>query len=293
MPRTWTMTLRLQPRMQVPALLSSLTSGSFSHVLQIEQPRYRTPTMRRLAVAAPLILLLVAAPALALEVPSAPQGRVSDYAGALTVDQRRNLEEKLARFEEETANQIAVVIIPTLAGDSLEDYSIRLAEKWRIGRKGKDSGVILLIVMQDRKIRIEVGYGLEGMLPDSLAGEIIRREIGSRFRQGQFSQGIQAGVDGIMAATKGEYRPASRTGRGGRSLSWVWVILFALLLLSATAGNFRRRPPYSRRGGRVVAGGPFWWGGGFGSGGASGGSFGGGFSGGGGGFGGGGASGGW
>ncbi|MGE5310834.1 MAG: TPM domain-containing protein [Nitrospirota bacterium] len=247
----------------------------------------------RLGAVVFVFLLVVAAPALALEVPSAPQGRVSDYAGALTVDQRRDLEEKLARFEGETGNQIAVVIIPTLAGDSLEDYSIRLAEKWRIGHKGKDSGVILLIAMQDRKIRIEVGYGLEGMLPDSLAGEIIRQEITSRFRQGQFYQGIQAGVDAIMAATKGEYRPAPRTGRGGGSLSWVWVILFVLFVLAATAGNFRRRPPYSRRGGRVVAGGPFWWDGGFGRGGFGGGGIGGGFSGGGGGFGGGGASGGW
>jgi len=249
-------------------------------------------TSCRVAVAL-LVLLLVAAPALALEVPSAPQGRVSDYAGALSVDQRRKLEEKLARFEEETANQVAVVVIPTLASDSLEDYSIRLAEKWRLGRKGKDNGVILLIVMQDRKIRIEVGYGLEGMLPDSLAGEIIRQEITSRFRQGQFYQGIEAGVDAIIAATKGEYRPVPRTGRGGGSLSWIWVILFVLFLLAATAGNFRPRPPYSRRGSRVVAGGPFWWGGGYGGGGFSGGSFGGGFSGGGGGFGGGGASGGW
>jgi uncharacterized protein len=248
-------------------------------------------SMSRLVAVALVVLLLVAAPAPALEVPSAPQGRVSDYAGVLTVDQRRNLDEKLARFEEETANQVAVVIIPTLAGDSLEDYSIRLAEKWRIGRKGKDNGVILLIVMQDRKIRIEVGYGLEGMLPDSLAGEIIRQEIASRFRQGQFYQGIEAGVNAIMAATKGEYRPAPRTGRGGGS--WFWVILFVLFVLSAAAGNFRRRPPYSRRSGRVVAGSPFWWGGGLGGGGFSGGSFGGGFSGGGGGFGGGGASGGW
>jgi uncharacterized protein len=269
-----------------------LTLQTMALHLQVESPMPALPAPSRLFAGALLVLLLVAAPALALEVPSAPQGRVSDYAGALTVDQRRNLEEKLARFEEETTNQVAVVIIPSLAGDSLEDYSIRLAEKWRLGHQGKDNGVILLIVMQDRKIRIEVGYGLEGRLPDSLAGEIIRQEIASRFRQGQFYQGIEAGVDAIMAATKGEYRPAARTGRGGGALSWIWVVLFVLFLLAA-AGNFRRRPPYSRRGSRFMVGGPFWWGGGFGGGGFGGGSFGGGFSGGGGGFGGGGASGGW
>src|SRR5512139_2954800 len=219
--------------MPVPPTFQTMTVR-----LQVESPMPASPATSRLVAVALVVLLLLAAPALALEVPSAPQGRVSDYTGALTVDQRRNLEEKLARFEEETANQIAVVIIPTLAGDSLEDYSIRLAEKWRIGRKRKDNGVILLVVLQDRKIRMEVGYGLEGVLPDSLAGDIIRREIAPRFGQGQFYQGIQSGVDAIMAATKGEYRPASRTGRGGGSLSWIWVILFVLFVLSATAGNF-------------------------------------------------------
>jgi uncharacterized protein len=280
------MTLRLQIEKPIPAATRGANVPAPG-----TSPGPRAPTVRRLAVVALMVVFLLAGPVRALEVPSAPQGRVSDYTGTLTLDQRRKLDETLARFEEATANQVAVVIIPTLAGDSLEDYSIRLAEKWQIGRKGKDNGVILLIVMQDRKIRIEVGYGLEGVLPDGLAGEIIRREMAPRFREGQVYQGIQAGVDAIMAATKGEYRPASRTGR---SPSWIWIILFVLLVLSATAGSFRRRPPYLGRGGRVVAGGPVWWGGGFGGGGFSGGSFGGGgFSGGGGGFGGGGASGGW
>jgi uncharacterized protein len=250
--------------------------------------------MRRFAVAVLVILLFAAALAHALDVPPNPQGRVSDYTGTLTAGQRRSIEEQLARFEQETTNQIAVVLIPTLAGDSLEDYSIRLAEKWQIGRKGKDNGVILLIVIKDRKIRIEVGYGLEGVLPDSLAGEIIREELAPRFRQEEFYQGVRAGLEAIMAATKGEYRPASRTGRGRSSLFWIWLVILALLLLSATAGNFRRRPPYVRRRGGLVVGGPLWWDGGFGGGGLSGGRFGGGgFSGGGGGFGGGGASGGW
>jgi uncharacterized protein len=249
--------------------------------------------MRRLTVGAIVIFLGIAVAALALDVPPSPRGRVSDYTGTLTGSQTRELDEHLARFEQKTTNQVAVVLIPTLGGDSLEDYSIRLAEKWQVGRRGRDNGVILLVVMQDRKIRIEVGYGLEAVLPDSLAGEIVRQEMAPLFREGQFYQGILAGVNAIMAATKGEYRPTAGSGRGETRVSWFWTLFLVLFLLSAMAGGFRRRRPYSRRGRGLMVGGPFWWGGGFGGGFGGGGFGGGGFSGGGGGFGGGGASGGW
>jgi uncharacterized protein len=205
------------------------------------------------------------------------------------------LDRTLDEFERKTTNQIAVLIIPTLAGDSLEDYSIRLADKWRIGQKERDNGVILLIVMQDRKIRIEVGYGLEGAVPDSLAGDIIRQVIAPRFRQGRFFEGIQGGIAAIMAATKGEYRATGTSKRGGRDrgfVSLLWPLFLFFILISVLTSSFRRRRYYSRRRGGWFIGGPLWWGGGFG-GGVFGGGFGGGFSGGGGGFGGGGASGGW
>ena len=139
--------------------------------------------------AAILIVFVAFASAYALEVPPRPKGRVSDYTGTLTAADTGALESTLAEFERATTNQIAVLLIPTLAGDSLEDYSIRLAEKWKIGQEGRDNGVILLVVTQDRKIRIEVGYGLEGVLPDSLAGDIIRRVIAPKFRQGRFQTG--------------------------------------------------------------------------------------------------------
>jgi uncharacterized protein len=248
--------------------------------------------MRQLTLGAMVIFLGIAVAAWALDVPPSPRGRVSDYTGTLAGSQIQGLDGQLARFEEETTNQIAVVLIPTLGGDSLEDYSIRLAEKWQIGSRGRDNGVILLVVMHDRKVRIEVGYGLEAVLPDSLAGEIVRQEMAPLFRQGQFYQGILAGVNAIMAATKGEYRPTGGSGRSGSRLSWFWTLFLGLFLLSAM-GGFRRRSPYSRRGRGLMVGGPFWWGGGFGGGFGGGGFGGGGFSGGGGGFGGGGASGGW
>lgn len=242
-----------------------------------------------------LIMLNAAISIHALEAPPKPKGRVSDYTGTLNASEIRSLDEMLAQFERDTTNQLAVLIIPTLAGDSLEDYSIRLAEKWQIGQKGRDNGVILLIVMQDRKMRIEVGYGLEGTLPDSLAGDIIREVIAPQFRQGRFFQGIHDGAAAIIAATKGEYRSTARSKRksSGGLISLFWTLFFFFFFMSAIIKNLRRRRYHSSRHGGRSIGGPFWWGGGFGGGGGLGGGFGGGFSGGGGGFGGGGASGGW
>ncbi len=239
-----------------------------------------------------LVVFVTVVSAQSVEVPPRPKGRISDYTGTLNPSELRDLENVLAEFERQTTNQIAVLLIPTLSGDSLEDYSIRLAEKWRIGQEGRDNGVILLIVKQDRKIRIEVGYGLEGVLPDSLAGDIIRQVIAPHFRQGQFYQGIRNGVGAIIAATKVEYKAAPRRKPRGSIISWFWPLFLLFVFLSSLTRIFGRRRYHSAgRGGRIH-GGPFWWGGGFGGGG-SGGGFGGGFSGGGGGFGGGGASGGW
>jgi len=235
------------------------------------------------------LLLLLCTPVFALEVPARPEGRVTDFTGTLSRNEKITLERKLADFERETTNQIAVLLIPTLKGDSLEDYSIRLAEKWKIGQKGRNNGAILLIVKNDRKLRIEVGYGLEGSLPDALSGSIIRNEIAPRFKTGQFYQGIDAGLSAIIAATKGEYKAPKERERRSRSSPWgtLWPILlffgiFAFINLVA------RKRHYHSGGSRG------WTSGGiFGGGGSSWGGSGGGFSGGGGDFGGGGASGEW
>ncbi|MFQ5692611.1 MAG: TPM domain-containing protein, partial [Nitrospinota bacterium] len=180
------------------------------------------------------LVLSFAAPALSLEVPPPPRTRVTDRTGTLTPDQVAALERGLADFEQKTSNQILVLMIPTLAGDSLEDFAIRLAERWKPGQKGKDNGVILLIVKNDRKLRIEVGYGLEGALPDVLAGAIIRNEIAPRFRKGDDYGGILAGLRGIAAATRGEYKGApARQGRrrGGSSMGALWYLLILLLFM--------------------------------------------------------------
>jgi uncharacterized protein len=238
--------------------------------------------------------LLSCLPAFGLPVPERPEGRVTDLTGTLTRDQIATLERKLVAFERETTNQIAVLLIPSLEGDSLEDYSIRLAEKWKIGQTRRNNGVILLVVKNDRKMRIEVGYGLEGALPDALAGTIIRNEITPRFKEGQFYQGIEAGINSIIAATKGEYKAGPRKTKSQIDSLVPFLIVGAFIIFFMLAASQARRKGYHsggsrgwRSGGGFFGGGPFMGGsGGWSSGGDS-------FSGGGGDFGGGGASGDW
>ena len=161
----------------------------------------------------------------ALEIPKKPQGYVSDYAGMLSTLARHDLEEKLSRFEKETSNQIIVVTFPNLEGEALEDYSIRLAEVWKPGQKGKDNGAILLIFKNDRKVRIETGYGLEGVLPDATAQLIIQNEIAPEFRRGDFAAGVQKAVNAMMAATRGEYRPEKKVEGPDKGLLQAGLLL--------------------------------------------------------------------
>jgi uncharacterized protein len=256
--------------------------------------RLRSRSLRSFFCAAAILLFLGCFSSLALEVPPGPERRVTDRTGALTAEQIERLDQKLAAFERETTNQIVVLLIPSLEGDSLEDYSIRLAEKWKVGQKGRNNGVILLIVKNDRKVRLEVGYGLEGALPDALAGTIIRNEIGPRFRNGEFYQGIDAGVNAVMSAIKGEYK-ASPGRRGSPVPPWLpFLLVLAFMVFFSMAASRARKRSYHSGGSRGWRSGGGFFGGGF-FGGGSGGGFpgGGGFSGGGGSFGGGGASGEW
>jgi uncharacterized protein len=230
--------------------------------------------------------------ALALEVPKL-QGRVTDLAGVLTQDQVATLDSKLQNLEATDSTQIAVLVIPSLEGASLEDYTIRVVEAWKLGRKGTDNGALLFISKEDRKLRIEAGYGLEQALTDAASSRIIRNEIAPRFKAGDFYGGIDAGITGIIQTVRGVYQAppeqeARSSGRNSGGLFKFIVILFFLFLWILQAIG-------KRGGGTRGSGGPVFWGGGGGGGGfSSGGGFGGGgFSGGGGGFGGGGSSGSW
>ncbi len=210
----------------------------------------------------------------------------NDYTNTLTSQQLSNLDYRLRTFDDTTSNQLVVLIIPTLNNYPLEEFANETAIKNKIGTKKNDNGVLLLVVKNDRKIRIEVGYGLEGALPDALASSIIRNVIIPHFRNDDYYAGITDGINAIILATKGEYKVNTRASSRKNSPSHIFTILMILFFIIS----------FFIRSGRRGSGGFIFWGGGFGSGGgfSSGGSFGGGgFSGGGGSFGGGGASGSW
>ena len=149
----------------------------------------------------------------ALDVPKHPEGYVSDYARVLSASARVRLEQVLKNFDDQTSYQVLVATFPRLAGDALENYSIRLAEAWKPGQKGKDNGVILVIFTEDRKVRIEVGYGLEGVLTDALCNRIIENDLVPRFRAGDYDGGIERGITAIVSATQGESQSASYAGQ--------------------------------------------------------------------------------
>lgn len=132
--------------------------------------------------------------------------RVTDLSGLLSAEEKQELAAKLKAHEEQTTNQIAILIIPTTSPETIEQYSLRVVEKWKLGQKGKNNGVLLLFAMQDRKIRIEVGYGLEGSLPDAKASRIIREVIVPKFKERKFYEGITLGVNAVIdVLSKGDF----------------------------------------------------------------------------------------
>ena len=148
-----------------------------------------------------LLVFALALPALALDVPPLTN-RVTDQVGILG-DSQAQITQMLKAHETATGQQFALLIIPTLAGDSLEDFSIRVVEAWKLGQKDKDNGLLLLVVHEDRKIRFEVGYGLEGDIPDAFAGRIISTVMAPAFRAGKFGEGISEALKLAMEAGSG------------------------------------------------------------------------------------------
>ncbi|MGB5873111.1 MAG: TPM domain-containing protein, partial [Bacteroidota bacterium] len=150
------------------------------------------------------LLLLLPATAQEVTVPRLTQ-YATDQTGTLSPDQLGVLNARLRGFEDSTSTQIVVLMLPTLAGDPIDEFALRVAEVNQIGKKGKDNGALLLVARDDRDVRIEVGYGLEGVLTDALSGIIIRNEILPRFRRNDYFGGISGAVEAIIIATAGEY----------------------------------------------------------------------------------------
>lgn len=254
--------------------------------------------MRRAALAALVVVLafLAAPPSLSKTNVPSYSAPVVDAAGVLDASTEAALDAELADYQDRTTNQIAVAIVDTTGGRSIEDYSIDLARSWGVGQKGKDNGVVLLLAVKDRKMRIEVGRGLEGDLTDLESGRIIRDVMRPRLQAGDYAGAVQLGVRAIrFSLGDTTVSPPSTEARGGGDASgfpWYLVLIGGLSLLSMFGSRWSRRQ-WAMRGPIIWGGG--WGGGGFGGGGfGGGGGGGGGFGGGGGGgFGGGGASGGW
>jgi uncharacterized protein len=172
--------------------------------------------------------------------PSSPQ-LVTDNAGILSPEQKAALEQKLVAFDDSTSNQIAVVIIPSLEDYPIEDYATKLFREWGIGNKKTNNGILLLIAASDKKIRIEVGYGLEGAIPDITAINIIDNDLKPAFRTGNYYEGIDLATDDILKAAAGEYkvkRVKKSTGKGnGSGLFLIILIVIFIVLRSGRGGG--------------------------------------------------------
>jgi uncharacterized protein len=229
-------------------------------------------------------------------IPPRPARYFNDFAGLVSPSVASQLNQQLQQFERDTSNQILVAVFPRMQSDSsVEDYTVRVAQAWGVGQKDKRNGAVLFAFMQEHQLRIQVGYGLEAVLPDGLCHLIIENELKPRFRSGDYAGGLGAAVNAMIAATRGEYRGSGRTDAEARSgeSGWPNVIVFMVVAVLIFFFNRSRQRSAVYRGGRGPWGGPTMWLGGGGFGGGSSGGGGGGFSAGGGSFGGGGAGGSW
>jgi len=188
------------------------------------------------------------------------EARVTDLTGTLTAAQQSSLEEKLAAFEARKGAQLAVLILPTTQPEDIAQFGIRLAEAWKIGRKGPDDGAILIVAKDDRQMRIEVGYGLEGALTDATSGRILNETITPLFKQGDFYGGVNAGLDQMIRVVDGEALPEpdqSWKRDGLRDIPWMYILVGLFILNSVVTGFIGRLPAASATG--LVGGGLVWW----------------------------------
>ncbi|MCX7891903.1 MAG: TPM domain-containing protein, partial [Burkholderiales bacterium] len=203
--------------------------------------------LSRLRLAVALVALAAGAAAQPPLVPVPKlESPVTDLTGTLSADERASLEREIRDFEARKGSQIAVLVVPTTQPEAIEQFGIRVAEAWKVGRKGADDGVILIVAKNDKRLRIEVGYGLEGAIPDAYAKRIITETIAPRFAAGDFAGGIDAGVKALMKLIEGEPlpppKPAPQPGAEGDLESVFVIVLVASMvlggILTAIFGRF-------------------------------------------------------
>ncbi len=186
--------------------------------------------MRRLFVIVAVMVLV--GRVFAAHIP-APTGYVNDFIGVLTAKERETLETDLAGYQESTGNEIAIALIKSLDGDSVEEFAVRTFEEWKIGKKGKDNGILFLAAIDDRKMRIEVGYGLEPYLTDGEAGELLRTAVTPAFRAGKYGEGVMRAVESIKRELSGEAadsRNQSFSDSGNRQFPIPFSILIIIFI---------------------------------------------------------------
>lgn len=212
--------------------------------------------MRTIAQVILLALFLIGAAHSEVAVPLLTH-RVTDLTSTLDLQQIQTLESRLADFEAKKGTQIAVLIVPTTEPEAIEQFGIRVVEAWKLGRKGVDDGVLLLVAKDDRTLRIEVGYGLEGALNDAIANRIINQLIVPRFKRGEYYAGIDSGITSMMQVIEGEPLPLPRrTAASGKfDIESLLIIAFGLVVV---VGGFLRAL-LGRFPAALLMGGVFWW----------------------------------
>jgi len=208
----------------------------------------------RLILAA-LITLAAYAGAGRAEVPVPPlKARVTDLTGTLSAQQKGELEARIAAFESRRGSQIAVLLLPSTKPEEIEQYAIRVSEAWKIGRKKLDDGLVLVVAKDDRRLRIEVGYGLEGAIPDSLAKRVIEERITPRFKAGDFYGGIRDGVDQLIRLAEGEKLPPPAASSAAQSSTDSLGTFFVVAVLFLGVGGILLRAVFGRFAGALATG---------------------------------------
>ena len=198
--------------------------------------------------------------AMAESLPARPANYFNDQAGVVSPGAAASLDEKLRQFERDTSNQIVVAVFPKLETESsVQDYTYRIAKAWGVGQKDRKNGAVLFVFVADRKMFIQVGYGLEGTLPDAICKRIIAGEIAPRLKAGNYEAGLTAGVEAMLSATKGEYTGSGKAGSGGsRSFSGGWLLGFVVLLIILRVLRTGPRSTVYSRSGRGVGDALLW-----------------------------------